>query len=239
VEACTDPEGNGFFQVEAEIEGADICQTSPQPTGMSDGVTASAYWSNVDNACVIPTRVAHIVISDPTFGACRVGPSVGSESTFTVSIGVIPDWIDSLNLPPLKNARYHWYFDDSVASAVAGALQSTLTLNWKDTAAGPTTVSIRILADDGRQVRGSLTFSVLSAVQADMKRRICRLRQLLDSERTLPIFWIDPLGPDAPELPTLGQLERLNQFARMVSQQVNQIVSLNKGTLTGDRTGVE
>ena len=56
VEACTDPEGDGW-QVDPRSgdswnEIGDICQNS---TGRVNGVMVQAYWSQRDNACIIPS----------------------------------------------------------------------------------------------------------------------------------------------------------------------------------------
>ena len=58
VEAATDPEGNAILGDAGSCYGGgwceigDVCQGN---TGMSNGVTVQAYWSQRDNACVIPT----------------------------------------------------------------------------------------------------------------------------------------------------------------------------------------
>jgi hypothetical protein len=58
VEACSDAEGNAILGDSASCYGGgwceigDVCQGN---TGVSNGVTVQAYWSQRDGACVIPT----------------------------------------------------------------------------------------------------------------------------------------------------------------------------------------
>ena len=58
VEAVTDPEGNAILGDAGTCYGGgwceigDVCQGN---TGVSNGVTVQAYWSQRDGACVIPT----------------------------------------------------------------------------------------------------------------------------------------------------------------------------------------
>jgi hypothetical protein len=55
VEACTDPEGDGFTGTVCSQPGlceiGDVCTT----TAIVDGVTVQRYWSNFDGQCVVPT----------------------------------------------------------------------------------------------------------------------------------------------------------------------------------------
>jgi hypothetical protein len=88
IEACTDPEGNGFMPPENGIEVGDICEAEQYGLGLSDGIQAAPYWSNLNSLCVLPHRIATIVIADQSFSECRIGPSVGSQSTFAFSFGV-------------------------------------------------------------------------------------------------------------------------------------------------------
>jgi hypothetical protein len=58
VESVSDPEGNAILGDSPSCYGGgwceigDVCQGN---TGMSNGVTVQAYWSQTDSACVIPT----------------------------------------------------------------------------------------------------------------------------------------------------------------------------------------
>jgi hypothetical protein len=64
VEAMTDPDLNAWRQrpdMADEGELADVC---PQ-VGRLDGVAVSAYWSNADGRCVIPTQDRRCFLPDP------------------------------------------------------------------------------------------------------------------------------------------------------------------------------
>jgi hypothetical protein len=228
VEACTNPEGTGIYQPQGPIEIADICLYS-SPFGHSDGISAVKYWSELDDDCILPERIAKVAIVNPDGGECSIGPSVGFKSTFSFSLGVTPDWIDDSNLPPLSNPKYAWTFDTTVAAAVSPTNQSTLTLEWLALSQFPTTVSVTITDDKRRKVVGSLRFRIHTQTQAELLVRICRLRQLVDSERKLPIWMVNPLGPDGPALPTEREIEQLNEFAKELSQQAQQILVASRG----------
>jgi hypothetical protein len=57
VEALTDPEGNGI-QVNPTnpTNWNEICDVCATP-GIVNGVTVQSYWSQQDQACVIPTNI--------------------------------------------------------------------------------------------------------------------------------------------------------------------------------------
>jgi hypothetical protein len=227
VEACTNPEGTGFFQKVGPIEVADICLSSLFSLGRSDGIASAPYWSNIDNSCVQPHRTAHISIAGSRFAECRIGPSVGFRSTFVFSYGVYPDWIDSLNLPQLTNPKYQWSFDESIATAITPDNQESLELQFTAQPAHSSIVGLVITADHGIKVTGSLKFRVNSETEAQLLLRICRFRKLIN-ERMLPNWPINPLSPDSPEIPTERDIVFLNSFAKRFTYEVEQITALSR-----------
>jgi len=55
VEMCTDPEGDSWFINGAPLQCSEIGDTCTGRTSPLNGVNVNAYWSNFDNACLIPT----------------------------------------------------------------------------------------------------------------------------------------------------------------------------------------
>lgn len=86
VETCTDPEDDGWT-VDGEPDGlneiGDICNMSVNKV---NGVTLEAYWSKLDNACILPTEfsVKRFMLSkgfDPQGGIKAHVPANGSVKT--------------------------------------------------------------------------------------------------------------------------------------------------------------
>lgn len=86
VETCTDPEGDGWT-VDGEPDGlneiGDICNMS---INQVNGVTLEAYWSKLDNACILPTgfSLKRFMLSkgfDPQGGVRSHVPANGSVKT--------------------------------------------------------------------------------------------------------------------------------------------------------------
>lgn len=228
VEACTNPIGwTGYFQTVGPIEVADICLSSLYSLGRSEGIASAPYWSNLDDSCVQPHRTAQISIAGSRFAECKIGPSVGFPSTFVFSYGVYPDWIDSLNLPPLTNPKYQWSFDNAIAIALAPTNQENLELQFTAQPVGSSRVSLEIRADHGIKVAGSLKFRVNSETEAQLLLRLCRFKKLIN-DRMLPNWPINPLAPDSPEIPSERDIELLNRFARRFAHEVDQINALSR-----------
>jgi hypothetical protein len=105
-EACTDPYGDGIQVNPANPnnwnEISDVCQTTSQ----LNGVTVQSYWSQVDNACIIPlqrsvrkqiTCVRKIPRNDPHHAIRYVGGvtvSLKNNESFLISQGECINQID-------------------------------------------------------------------------------------------------------------------------------------------------
>jgi len=57
VESCTDPEGTGILGVAGTCSQSGWCEIGDvcSSTGKVNGVTVQSYWSQIDEACIIPT----------------------------------------------------------------------------------------------------------------------------------------------------------------------------------------
>ena len=93
VEACTDPEGDHdsawkVYGLQADLnEICDVCTTTTVSVG---GVAVQGYWSNFDNACIIPTafslqRFLRMKGLDPSKGLRGIQPPVTSVRTLILT----------------------------------------------------------------------------------------------------------------------------------------------------------
>jgi hypothetical protein len=223
IEACTDPEGNGFTQKENGIEAADICEDNPDAEGFVDGIAASSYWSNADSRCILPRRTAKL---DMSMDDCRIGPSVGTQTTFTLSLGVDPSWIDGSHLA-LPNARFSWKFDHRFAnSPVLNPKGPQLVLSWLEATSAPTEIAVTLRADPEIQLSASIHVGVRSRADAVILHETCSLRKILSEIQRIPPFLINPAGPDPVALPTQQDLQELDSLARRAAQSVTKIKDL-------------
>jgi len=134
IEACTNPEGTGYYQPSGGIEVADICEDNKDRQGFSNGVIAASYWSNRDGACILPTLTANIKWLRPPGEDCPIGPTIGVETDFSVSVGAHPAWLDVSPWLPIPDAEFSWSFDTGIATALSPTNEQTLKLNWTGSA---------------------------------------------------------------------------------------------------------
>jgi hypothetical protein len=230
IEACTDPEYSGWLQPENGNEVADICENG-EDFGIEsvDGVSAAVYWSNVDDTCIVPHRVAKVrLLPDPT-DKC-VGPHVGGSSLFSVQIGYDPNWIDPTGIP-LVNPKFAWSFDTNVAAPTTPTNQSILKVVWTK-AAQQVEVSVAVTADGGVNLTATITIlKVLDAVETEIVRKMCELRTLISTIALLPPPSADPEGPIiATILPTPSEINRFRGLVTRMSHAVDKIAEMHSGS---------
>jgi len=223
VEACTDADGDGWFQ--GMIEAVDICQKTPGYYGDCEGVMAGLYWSNKDSDCIRPRRVAKIDAHTAPADGCIIGPTVGSETRFIVSsIDMVPGWIDASNLAPLGPLQYAWKFNTQNAFASSATDGPELVLNWIKGAPTGVLASVTITSQaTGAKISGSYTGSINGQIQADMRLGICRFRKTLDGINRRPPFLIDRFGPDPAPILTAREVEELKAYAMSLSSQAEHL----------------
>jgi len=231
VEACTNPEATGYYQPQGGIEVADICEENTDARGFSNGVLAASYWSNRDSACILPTLLAKIKLRPTPGEECPVGPTIGVQSEFQVSIGWQPSWLDTSTWLPLTDAQFSWSFDSGLASAESPTESDTLTLLW--TGSAPTTkIGVHVTSEAADlSFSGQLKVRVNTAAEADLLQAICRLRKDLLAINRIPPFFVHKLGPDPAPLPSLDDIARLQSFAKSLTDQVQKITSLQRLTM--------
>jgi hypothetical protein len=227
IEACTDPEGNGFRQPGNGIEVADICERNVDGIGASDEIQASAYWSNIDGSCILPHRVGRLTLSMATDDECHIGPTIGSQSTINLILGVEPSWIDALDFP-LANPQYVWSFNHKLVAPVGPTNTPSLVLKWTGITRQPTRVSLTVTDQRGIRIKASLDVTVRSQKQAALLGQLCTLRQFINSVTQVSPIRVDPLRAGFAELPAEAEITRLNVFARQLSQRVQQISLLSE-----------
>jgi hypothetical protein len=110
---------------------------------------------------------------------CPVPPSVGTQSTFTFTFGIDPDWIDATNLPILTNLKYRWTFNSTVAKAQTPTDLPTLTLLWLTQPTEDVTIKLDISADKSINVLGSINVHIHSQLEGELAQKVCRLRQII------------------------------------------------------------
>jgi hypothetical protein len=193
---------------------------------------AASYWSNDDGKCILPRRVARLSISMTTYDECHIGPRVGGQSLFGLSLGVEPSWIDALDLPPLLNPQYFWKYNHKLATPIGPINGPSLVLSWLTSSHQETSIGLTVTTQQGVKLEASLSVVVRSEAQARLLAQLCSLRKFINSVTQTSHFLIDPLGSDIAKLPTEHDIENLKLFARKVAQHVESISVLSKA---GDR----
>jgi putative transposase len=237
VEACTDPEihanifgyklKQGTPNGARYLELADPCEDGP--VTYSEGVSAAQYWSEIDGACICPTRGYRIQVGPPS--DCPIGAVMGQTSILQAVYGFIPDWIAGPPLKPLTQLSYHWgdppdyHFDYQDSQD-----KLSTTVSWFSSQAGPYQVDLEFTATsaEGITLYGSLTVTPKAPWQVQYVLVTCRLRHLLASVHRLPPYLINPFGPDGPPRPAATDISQLKDFARRMNALTDQLERASK-----------
>ncbi len=204
VEACTDPEINGYGWIIKTASGnvreevADLCEI-PE-FSYSEGIVAAPYWSDLDGACICPSRSFKLWIDRDE---CDIGPTMGSTSVVNAAyVGLQPEWLTGSELPPLTGFTYYW--EDAYEVYYPGSrtgLMATVSW-WLPNDFYTTTIWFVATADNGTQLRASITVSPRSPLQAQAAALACRIRKMRNNINRIPPFIIDRFGPDGPPMPS-------------------------------------
>ncbi|MBS0445931.1 MAG: hypothetical protein JSR59_08280 [Proteobacteria bacterium] len=225
IEACTDPEANGYTQPENGIEVADICEDNSDAAGDADGVVAASYWSNRDSRCILPRRVAGI---DVQMDDCGVGPAMGEVSELRLSLSADPAWIEP-KLPPMLMPTCKWTFDPEFVTPLTATDGTVLVVRWAEPVdIYSTRITVTVTDLEGLQITGSRMITPRTPTQAAIARKSCEIRRWLASVNRIPPFFVHKLGPDPASLPTRREIERLARATERLSAGVEALAELRR-----------